>query len=68
MKGFFKVINIFLLVIIIFLVGFLVGKKYDFALDDNKDIIGLQYSDNEQKIRRLVSLIDNEYVNEINSD
>ncbi len=68
MKGFFKVINIILLVIIIFLVGFLVGKKYDFALDDNKDIIGLQYSDNEQKIRRLVSLIDNEYVNEVNSD
>lgn len=28
----------------------------------------MQYSDNEQKIRRLVSLIDNEYVNDVNSD
>lgn len=68
MKRFFKVINIFLLSIIIFLIGFLVGKKYDFTFDENKDIVGLQYSDNEQKIRRLVSLIDNEYVNDVNSD
>ncbi|WP_333662732.1 S41 family peptidase [Chishuiella changwenlii] len=68
MKIFFKIINIILLVIIIFLVGFLVGKKYDFALDSNKDIISLQYSDNEHKIRRLVSLIDNEYVSDVNSD
>ena len=59
MKRAFKVINIILLVMIIFLVGFLVGKKYDFAFDENKDIVGLQYSDNEQKIRRLVYLIDN---------
>ena len=68
MKRFFKVINIALVVVIIFLLGFLVGKKYDFAFDENKDIVGLQYSDNEQKIRRLVSLIDNEYVNDVNSD
>ena len=68
MKRFFKVINIALVIVIIFLLGFLVGKKYDFAFDENKDIVGLQYSDNEQKIRRLVSLIDNEYVNDVNSD
>ena len=43
MKRAFKVINIILLVMIIFLVGFLVGKKYDFAFDENKDIVGLQY-------------------------
>ncbi|MFV0147436.1 S41 family peptidase [Empedobacter falsenii] len=68
MRSFFKVINVVLIVLIIFLIGFMVGKKYDFAFDENKDIVGLQYSDNEQKIRRLVSLIDNEYVNDVNSD
>jgi len=68
MRSFFKVINIVLVVMIIFLIGFMVGKKYDFAFDENKDVVGLQYSDNEQKIRRLVSLIDNEYVNDVNSD
>ncbi|WP_313374081.1 S41 family peptidase [Chishuiella sp.] len=68
MKNLFKIINVILLIIIIFLIGFLVGKKYDFAFDENKDIVGLQYSNNEQKIRRLVSLIDNEYVNDVNSD
>lgn len=68
MNKFFKILNIFLLTIIIFLVGFLVGKKFDFALDENDEIVGLKYSSNEQKIRRLVSLIDNQYVNEVNSD
>ncbi|MBF0596721.1 S41 family peptidase [Faecalibacter rhinopitheci] len=68
MKIFFKILNIFLLALILFLVGFLVGKKYDFAFDENDDIVGLQYSSNEQKIRRLVSLIDNQYVNDVNSD
>ena len=68
MKKFFKIINVFLLALILFLVGFLVGKKYDFAFDENDKILGLEYSDNEQKIRRLVSLIDNQYVNDINSN
>ncbi len=68
MKNIFRIINLILIVLIIFLVGFLVGKKYDFAFDENDEIVGLQYSGNEQKIRRLVSLIDNEYVNSVNSD
>ncbi|RLZ11915.1 S41 family peptidase [Faecalibacter macacae] len=68
MNKFFKILNIFLLSIILFLVGFLVGKKFDFAFDENDEIVGLQYSKNEQKIRRLVSLIDNQYVNNVNSD
>lgn len=68
MKNIFRIINLILVVLIIFLVGFLVGKKYDFAFDENDEIVGLQYSGNEQKIRRLVSLIDNEYVNNVNSD
>lgn len=68
MRRFFKILNIFLLALILFLVGFLMGKKYDFAFDENDKIVGLQYSENEQKIRRLVSLIDHQYVNQVNSD
>ncbi|QTV06264.1 S41 family peptidase [Faecalibacter bovis] len=68
MNKFFKILNIFLLATILFLVGFLVGKKFDFAFDENDEIVGLKYSSNEQKIRRLVSLIDNEYINNVNSD
>jgi len=68
MKKLFKILNILLISLILFLVGFLVGKKYDFAFDENDEIVGLQYSENEQKIRRLVALIDNQYVNDVNSD
>lgn len=68
MKSFFKIINLLLLVAIIFLLGFLVGKKYDFAFDENDEIVHLKYTKNEQKIRRLVSLIDNQYFNTVNSD
>ena len=68
MNKFFKILNAILIALILFLVGFLVGKKYDFTYDENDEIVGLQYSNNEQKIRRLVSLIDNQYVNEVNSD
>ena len=68
MKKFFKILNILLVTLIIFLVGFFIGKKYDFAFDENDNIIGLRYNKNEQKIKRLVSLIDNQYINNINSD
>ena len=68
MNKFFKILNVILIALILFLVGFLVGKKYDFTYDENDEIVGLQYSKNEQKIRRLVSLIDNQYVNKVNSD
>src|SRR5690606_35883065 len=44
------------------------GKKYDIAVDENDKLVGLEYSDNEQKIRRLVSLIDNQYVEDVNTD
>lgn len=68
MNKFFKILNGFLVALILFLVGFLVGKKYDFTYDENDEIVGLQYSKNEQKIRRLVSLIDNQYIKNVNSD
>lgn len=68
MKKLLKILNLLLVTLIIFLIGFLVGKKYDVAFDENNEIVGLQYSENEQKIRRLVALIDNQYVNNVNSD
>lgn len=46
----------------------MVGKKYDIAVDENDKLVGLEYSDNEQKIRRLVSLIDNQYIDNVNTD
>ncbi len=68
MKKFFKILNILLVTLIIFLVGFILGKKYDFTFDENNKLVGLKYNKNEQKIKRLVSLIDQQYVNKVNSD
>lgn len=68
MKLFFKIINIFIAALILFFVGFLVGKRYDIAFDSNDEMIGIQYSGNEQKIRRLVSLIDAQYIDGVNTD
>ena len=49
MNKFFKILNVILIALILFLVGFLVGKKYDFTYDENNDIVRLQYSKNEKK-------------------
>lgn len=68
MTKFFKILNIVIVVLIIFLIGFLIGKKYDFTIDSNDEMIGIQYSGNEQKIRRLVSLIDGQYIDGVNSE
>lgn len=68
MRLFFKILNIVLIILIIFIAGFMVGKKYDIAVDENDKLVGLEYSDNEQKIRRLVSLIDNQYIDNVNTD
>src|SRR5690606_7895267 len=68
MRLFFKILNIILIILIIFIAGFMVGKKYDIAVDENDKLVGLEYSDNEQKIRRLVSLIDNQYIENVNTD
>src|SRR5690606_1237621 len=68
MRLFFKIANIVMIILIIFIAGFMVGKKYDIAIDENDQLVGLKYSANEQKIRRLVSLIDDQYVEEVNTD
>jgi len=68
MRTFFKIVNIILIILIIFIAGFMVGRKYDIALDENDHLVGLEYSANEQKIRRLVSLIDDQYVEKVNTD
>lgn len=68
MRSFFKIANIVLIIFIIFIAGFMVGKKYDIAVDENDHLVGLEYSANEQKIRRLVSLIDDQYVEKVNTD
>lgn len=68
MRLFFKTINIIIITLILLIIGFMLGRKYDFALDENNNLVGLEYSSNEQKIRRLVSLIDNQYMEEVNTD
>ncbi|MDO5509617.1 MAG: S41 family peptidase [Weeksellaceae bacterium] len=63
-----KIIFAFLLLILIFGFGFHAGKRYDIALDENDQYVAISYSVNEQKMRRLMSLIDNHYVDQIHSD
>lgn len=46
----------------------MLGRKYDIALDEDDNLVGLKYSANEQKIRRLVSLIDSQYMEDVNTD
>lgn len=55
-------------VLIIFGLGYQTGKRYDIAVDENDKYVAISYSVNEQKMRRLMSLIDNHYVNDINTD
>ena len=68
MNKFFKIFNVLLLTIILLLVGFLLGKKYDFVYNEQDRIVGVSSNKNEQKIKRLVALIDQQYINPINSD
>lgn len=68
MRLFLKILNTVLLVLILLLVGFMLGRKFDVALDEDDNLVGLKYSANEQKIRRLVSLIDSQYMEEVNTD
>lgn len=71
MKKIFRVINIFLIlfsVILLLLIGYYLGKNYDIAIDENDDYIAVSYSVNEQKMRRLMSLIEHQYVDEIDKN
>ena len=68
MRLFFKILNIVFAVICLLIIGFMLGRKYDIAIDENDKLVGVQYSANELKIRRLVSLIDSQYMEEVNSD
>lgn len=56
------------MLILAFGLGYLSGKKYDIAIDENDDYVTISYSVNEQKVRMLMSLIDNYYVDSINTD
>lgn len=55
-------------ILIIFGLGYQTGKRYDIAVDENDKYVTISYSVNEQKMRRLMSLIDNHYVHDINTD
>jgi carboxyl-terminal processing protease len=68
MRIFLKILNAVFIALILMIIGFMLGRKYDIALDENDNLVGLEYSANEQKIRRLVSLIDNQYMEEVNTD
>lgn len=57
-----------MIVLILLIIGFMLGRKYDLAIDENNKLVGLEYSANEQKIKRLVSLIDDQYMEEVNTD
>ena len=68
MRLFFKILNYVFAVLSLLVIGFMLGRKYDIAIDENDKLIGVEYSTNELKIRRLVSLIDSQYMDEVNSD
>ena len=66
-----KVLNIILgllAILIIFGLGYQTGQRYDIAVDENDQYVAISYSVNEQKMRRLMSLIDNQYIEDINTD
>lgn len=68
MRTFLKILNVVLIALSVLIIGFMLGRKYDIAIDENDNLVGLEYSANEQKIRRLVSLIDDQYMEEVNTD
>uniref|UniRef100_UPI0039A64DBE S41 family peptidase n=1 Tax=Ornithobacterium rhinotracheale TaxID=28251 RepID=UPI0039A64DBE len=71
MKKWLKIFNTILIIlsmIMFFAIGIQVGKKYDIAVDENDDYVAISYNLNEQKVRRLMSLIDNYYIDSLNTD
>ncbi|MXV39088.1 PDZ domain-containing protein [Flavobacteriaceae bacterium Ap0902] len=71
MKSLYTFLNFFgaiLAILLVFAIGFRAGQKYDIAVDENNDYVPISYSINEQKMRRLMSLIDNHYVDQVNTD
>ena len=68
MNKFLKILNVFFVALILLLVGFVLGKKYDFTYDENNEIILLKTSKNEHKIRKLIALINDQYIGNVNSD
>lgn len=71
MNKLLKALNVILgllAVLIIFGLGYQTGQRYDIAVDENDQYVAISYSVNEQKMRRLMSLIDNQYIDNINTD
>ena len=71
MNSAIRVLNIILgvlAILIIFGLGYQTGQRYDIAVDENDKYVAISYSVNEQKMRRLMSLIDNQYIENINTD
>ncbi|MDO5656290.1 MAG: S41 family peptidase [Flavobacteriaceae bacterium] len=71
MNRILKVLNVILgllAILIIFGLGYQTGQRYDIAVDENDKYVAISYSVNEQKMRRLMSLIDNQYIENINTD
>lgn len=54
--------------ILLLLLGYHIGKNYDIAIDENDEYITISYSVNEQKMRRLMSLIEHQYVDDLDTD
>ncbi len=65
---FLQITLVILCVVLVFAIGFQAGKKYDVAVDEKNQYVAISYSVNEQKMRRLMSLIDNHYVEDVNTD
>lgn len=68
MRLFLKILNVLFIVLILVVIGFMLGRKYDIALDENDNLVGVEYSANEQKVRRLLALINSQYMEEVNTD
>lgn len=68
MLRFLNFLLLLVFALLIFGLGYQIGKKYDVAIDENDEYVGITYSVNEQKMRRLMSFINNYYVEDIDTD
>ncbi len=68
MLKFIKILNILLAIALLISFGFVLGKYYDVIIDSNYNISIVKQSANQKKIRKLFNLIDQQYIEEVNSD
>lgn len=68
MKNFYAFSTAVFLIIFSMAAGFYMGRYTDWVITTKKKVIQVSYSDKEQKIKRLLSLIESKYIKKVDTN